>query len=654
MHKKLFLFFLVVPISFFNVFSQDSTEVVLPTTTLLKKSGNSSFSISPDGKYFAQIINDAFNSDIVIVAIDEYKLFKKFSYGRTEVTGLKWLTSERIVYEVKGEIKALDIDGSNPTVIINELANKEYSNWSNYYRNIRYNSVLSLKGTSPDDILVESMNFKGYSDILAVNIYTGQQAVVVDGSRYKVNKWIVDVNGEPQIALRYGKDKISFFEFSRDFENLHPLVLAIGNELVPLEITGSSYLDQKLSIEAFGYEENMIYMTSSVGTDKRKLIKYDIKNRRVVDVLAEDLNCDVMDPHGKGVALIFDHKNKKLAGIQYEGILPQFKWYSQDYKAVQDELNRVYPGYVHEIVDVDSQNNRYVIHQWSDFNAGNIGIYDSKEDSYAVMFHFNPTLNSYKLSRTKSVIIEARDGHKVPSYINVPNDYDGTKEIPLVVIPHGGPWARDYWEFDPFAQFFTSRGYAVLKVNYRGSSGFGRAHIMAGIENMDKVMIDDIADATQFIQQNYSIRPSGTYIYGHSYGGYATYMCLLKYPKLYSAGVAVSAPSDIKKWMKEKRKEGADFTVDFWERALGSKSSSYLKEISPVTYAKEISQPIMIVHGKYDKTISVEHSRTMANILKKSGKRVWLEVLQNEGHSIRDGNALGYLLIKAERFFKKY
>jgi dipeptidyl aminopeptidase/acylaminoacyl peptidase len=270
------------------------------------------------------------------------------------------------------------------------------------------------------------------------------------------------------------------------------------------------------------------------------------------------------------------------------------------------------------------------------------------------MFHFNPTLNSYKLSRTKSVIIEARDGHKVPSYINVPNDYDGTKEIPLVVIPHGGPWARDYWEFDPFAQFFTSRGYAVLKVNYRGSSGFGRAHIMAGIENMDKVMIDDIADATQFIQQNYSIRPSGTYIYGHSYGGYATYMCLLKYPKLYSAGVAVSAPSDIKKWMKEKRKEGADFTVDFWERALGSKSSSYLKEISPVTYAKEISQPIMIVHGKYDKTISVEHSRTMANILKKSGKRVWLEVLQNEGHSIRDGNALGYLLIKAERFFKKY
>ena len=654
MNKKTLFFLLLVSFSIFQAFSQDSTEIALPTTTLLKKNGSSTFSISPDGKYFSQIIDDSFNSDIIIVDIDAYKQHKKFSFGRTTIDDVQWLNSERIVYEVNGEIKALDIDGLNPTVIIDKLANKDYNKWKGFYQNIRYNSVLSIQGPSADEILVSSLNFKGYSDILAVNIYTGQQTKMVDGSKFKISKWIVDANGVAQIGLRYSNDKITFFEFDKDFEELTPLVLAIEGQIVPFEITGSTYLDQKVSIESFDYEENMVYMTSNVASDRRKLLKYDLKNRRVVEVLAEDLNCDIMDPHGKGVDLIFDHKNEKLAGIRYEGMMPQFKWFSQDFKTIQDELNTLAPGYIHEIVDVDAQNNRYVIYQWSDFNLGNIGIYDAAAKSYSVMFHFNQTLNSYALSRTKSVIVEARDGYKVPAYINLPVDYDETKEVPLVVIPHGGPWARDYWEFDPFTQFFATRGYAVLRVNYRGSSGFGRDHIMAGVENMDKVMIDDIADATKFVQQNYSVKPAGTYMYGHSYGGYATYMSLLKYPDLYMAGVAVSAPSDIKKWMKEKRKEGADFTVDFWERALGSKSGSYLKEISPITHAKDISQPIMIVHGKYDRTISVEHARDMAHLLKKSGKRVWLEVLQKEGHSIRDGNALGYLLVKAERFFKEH
>ena len=183
-------------------------------------------------------------------------------------------------------------------------------------------------------------------------------------------------------------------------------------------------------------------------------------------------------------------------------------------------------------------------------------------------------MRDYKLSKTKVIVAKTRDDFKYPCYLNLPNDFKKDNSFPLVVIPHGGPWSRDYYEFDKYSQYFASRGYATLRVNFRGSTGFGKTHVLAGVNNIDGIMINDIADAVQYVSEKYQVDKKKVFIFGHSYGGYATYMSLIKYPNLYASGVALSAPTDIKKWMKVQKKNKDYFTYEFGKKFLEVKNRS--------------------------------------------------------------------------------
>ncbi|GEM_PF-1124509 len=654
MIKKTLLFICLLFV-FPRVVAQDSIPKPVPIEILLKKNNRHTFSISPDGKYFAQIVEDDFTSDLIIVDIDGYKLYKEISMGSKTIDNIVWLTSKRIMYESSGEILAMDIDGNNSIKLVNRLADKLTKDSYKQHKNYRYNTVVSLLPENENEILIETYDYNIHASLKRVNIFTGEKITVIEGKKHKVNKWIVDAYGNPRFALKFEDKQITQFEYNSEQNELFPFVVYIDGTEFSLTIDGESYLDQSVLFEGFGYDSNIVYLTSNHESDKRQLISYNLENKMVEKVLVQDALCDVKDPHGRDIDFIFDYSKGELAGIKYESLTPQYKWFSSLYGKISTKLNTEYIGYINDIIDADANNKRFLIHQWSDNNAGNIGVYDTSDNSYAVMFHFNDELNKYKLSKTKSIVINARDDKKIACYLNLPlQDPSHQKPIPLVVIPHGGPWSRDYWEFDDFSQYFASRGYATLRVNFRGSTGFGKSHLLAGVSSIDKIMINDIADATKEVIEKYSIDQKNVFIFGHSYGGYATYMSLLKYPNLFAAGVAVSAPTDIKDWMKFQKKEKNYFSYEFWNKALGSNKGKYLEEISPINFAKDLQKPILIFHGKKDKIIPIEQAREMARLLEENKKDVKLEVLQYEGHTIFDTNGLGYILNTSNNFFEKH
>lgn len=654
MIKNILLFtcFLCV---FSTTIAQDSIPEPVPIEILLKKNNRHTFSISPDGKYFAQVVEDGFTSDLIIVDIDGYKLYKEISMGSKSVDNIVWLTSKRIMYESLGEILAIDIDGNNSIKLVNRLADKLTRDSYKQHKNFRYNTVVSLLPELENEILIETYDYNVHASLKKVNIFTGEKITVIEGKKHKANKWIVDAYGNPRFALKFEDKEITQFEYNSEQNELSPFLVYIDGTEFSLTIDGESYLDQSVLFEGFSHDPNIVYLTSNHGSDKRQLISYNLENKKVEEVLVEDALCDVKDPHGRDLDFIFDYSEGELAGIKYESLTPQYKWFSSLYGGINAKLNSKYIGYINDIIDADANNKRFLIHQWSDNNAGNIGIYDTTDDSYAVMFHFNDELNKYKLSKTKSVVINARDDKKIACYLNLPlQDASDKKPIPLVVIPHGGPWSRDYWEFDDFSQYFASRGYATLRVNFRGSTGFGKSHLLAGVSSIDKIMINDIADATKEVIEKYAIDKESVFLFGHSYGGYATYMSLLKYPDLFAAGVAVSAPTNIKDWMKFQKKEKNYFSYEFWDKALGYNKGKYLEEISPINYTKDFEKPILIFHGKYDKIIPIAQAREMAKLLKENKKNVKLEVMQFEGHTIYDSNGLGYILNTSDKFFGKH
>jgi pimeloyl-ACP methyl ester carboxylesterase len=650
MKKLAFLFLLICS---FSTFCQQETDSLVPAQVLFKKDLYHTFSISPNGKLFACVWKNNRENNLLIIDIDEYVVKHTLPLRGSIVNSIYWLSDERLLYESLGNINAINIDGTNASTIISRMNDNFRFSYRGFRDGLRINSVIDFLPKNKNEILIESFDMKGYSSLNRVNIFTGNKIEVISGKYHKINKWFVDSNSKAKIGVRHEDDGFNYLIYNEENDKWEQLYLNINGTKVPLLVKANSYLDQNLSFEGFGYDENKFFLSSNIESDKRKLLEYDLKSQRVTNTLLENKNCDLSDPHGLGSFLIFDGSQRKLAGVRYEGLLPTYHWFSEKFKNIHDSINAKYPHFINDIIDYDAKKNRFVIYQWSDTNKGNVGVFDIKKQQYDVMFHFNEELNKYKLSKTRSFIAKSRDNYSIPCYLNLPKGHKKDAKTPLIVFPHGGPWARDYWEFNQEVQYFTSRGFAVLRVNFRGSTGFGREHVLAGVDNLDKVMINDIADAANYTLKKFALDKNQTTIYGHSYGGYATYLSLAKYPELYKSGVAIAAPSDIKAIMKLLKKDKNYFSYEFWIKALGSKKKKYLASISPINFANEISNPILIFHGKKDEIIPVNQSESMAEALKKTNQNVTYEMLNREGHGIEDSNTLTYVLEKVVNFFKE-
>lgn len=649
MIQKILLLLLLFIVSA-EVHGQDAIDVI-PNEVLFKSSNQHNFSISPNGQYFAQAKDNRFSSEIVIVDIDKYRRFNSvYVLGRAE--NFYWLSNSRLVIESRGGIYAINIDGSDRKKIVGSVV-IEKINWLISDRHFRYNSIINLLPAKENHILIETHNESFIAAIKQVNLITGNLTRVIDGTEHKINRFITDIDGMPRLGMRYLDDGIEVISYNQFTDSWQPFFIKINGKNYPLSTKGASYLSQSVTLESFSVDKDIIYISSNVDSDKRQLLSYDIAKREVVEILVSDTNCDVVDPMEERLRFIFDYSRGKMAGVRYESLTPQFKWLEPSFAEMHGALNKQYPGFVHDVLDSDIAGNRFIINQWSDQNAGNIGVFDRTDNSYAVMFHFNNELNDYTLTSSKSTVFRARDNHPLPGYVNLPISYNKETLYPAVIIPHGGPWARDYWSMESFSQYFSSRGYITLRVNFRGSTGFGQKHLTAGISGMNTIMIDDIADATKQLLTLYNIDPNRVFLYGHSYGGYATYMGLVRYPDLYSAGVAVSAPTDMKLFMKTLKRKKNDFAYDFWEVALGSKDAEYLENISPIEYVENITKPLLILHGEKDEIIDVKHAEIMNKALSRKNKDVNLEIFPYDGHNFENENSLGDLLDFAELFFKK-
>lgn len=632
---------------------QDSLVTEVPADLLFKKSFQSEFSISPNGKYFAEVIRIRDKRDIAIVDIEGYKLLHRIPMEERLVSNLVWLSDRRLMFQSLGSIFAIDIDGGNEFRLAGMIKDNAKYNYYTFRKNLVYNNILAVLPEVDDEILVETFDHNGFASIKRVNVFTGEKIEVLNGSYHEVNGWYVNREGDPVLGIRTDDTSWQFCALNPQTNTWDPLWLNLDGQRVLFKTAPESFLERNIHLEGVGYGQ-VIYLSTNMYSDKRVLLEYDLAQGEVVQELVNDVNVDVSDTEGEDLNILFDRKNKKLAGVRYEGITPQHRWYSEDYKNAHGVLQGKYASLVNDIFHADRANQRFLVHQWSDVYAGNIGVLDMKDSSYAVMIQYNEDLNAYKLNRTRNVTFRNREGTPLPSYLQFPADYAPEGQYPLVVIPHGGPWARDYWDLDGFSQFFSTRGYIVLRVNYRGSFGFGREYAQAGYNGISTVMIDDIADATRAVMADYPIDPARVHMFGHSYGGYAAYVSLARYKDLYASAVAVSAPTDLADWLKYQKKNDLDFSYAFWKEALGSRSKKDLDALSPLYMVSDMAKPVLVFHGEYDRIIPVSQAEAIEKVFAKQKKNAKVRILQQQGHSIRDGNSIGYVLDEALEFFQQH
>jgi dipeptidyl aminopeptidase/acylaminoacyl peptidase len=247
-----------------------------------------------------------------------------------------------------------------------------------------------------------------------------------------------------------------------------------------------------------------------------------------------------------------------------------------------------------------------------------------------------PWLSENEMAVMKPIAYTSRDGLTIHGYLTLPKGIE-PKNLPVVVNPHGGPWARDGWGFNPEVQFLANRGYAVLQMNFRGSTGYGRKFWEASFKQWGKTMQDDISDGVKWLINEGIADSTRIAIYGGSYGGYATLAGMTFTPELYACGVDYVGVSNMFTFLKTVPPYWKPY-LEMFHEMVGDpqKDSALLASASPVFYADKIVAPLLIAQGANDPRVNKDESDQMVEALKKRGINVEYIVKDNEGHGFRN------------------
>jgi dipeptidyl aminopeptidase/acylaminoacyl peptidase len=400
------------------------------------------------------------------------------------------------------------------------------------------------------------------------------------------------------------------------------------------------------SFVGFSPDGQGCYVTSSLGSDVTRLVKLDLASGREMEVVASDPRCDV--------GTVLKHPvTGALQAVSFNYL--RTAWTVLDPSVAPDfaALAAVRDGDF-EIVSRDRTDATWVVAYTVDDGPLTWYLYDRRTRQASKLFASQPALEATPLAKMQPVTITARDGRAMPSYLTLPVGVPG-RRLPMVLDVHGGPWSRDTWGYSGTVQWLANRGYAVLQVNFRASSGFGKAHLNAGNAQWGQTMQDDLTDAVRWAIAKGYADPRRVAIMGGSYGGYATLAGLAFTPELYACGVDIVGPSNLRTLLST--------IPPYW--AVGRREmvmrmgeveadSLFNHRISPLFHAERIRAPLLIGQGQNDPRVNVRESDQIVAAMRAHGLPVEYLLYKDEGHGFaRPQNRLDFYG-RAEQFLARH
>ncbi|MEP9357571.1 alpha/beta fold hydrolase [Sphingomonas sp. KR3-1] len=335
-------------------------------------------------------------------------------------------------------------------------------------------------------------------------------------------------------------------------------------------------------------------------------------------------------------------------GIEVNRDKPGTAWTDPAMTALQAKLDGMIKGGQPEIVSMNDDHSAVIVHVGAASAPGAYFLYRAADESMTAIGNINATIGLKLLHRVKTIRYKARDGLEIAAVMTLPSGE--ARNAPLIVMPHGGPYARDTEEWDWWAQFLADRGYVVIQPNYRGSSGYGTKFTRKGQGQWGLAMQDDLDDAVTELAKQGIADPKRVCMVGASYGGYAAMRAAQRDGSKYRCAVAYAGVSDLNRMLRfNSNFLGSGARQDWLRRQVGD-----LKGVSPLNFPEQFSTPILIVHGKKDRTVPVSQSRLLAKRLKDAGKNAtYIEQPEGDHHFSREADRLEFL--KAlEAFLAKY
>ncbi len=455
----------------------------------------------------------------------------------------------------------------------------------------------------------------------------------VEAPRGSAIGFISDGNGTVRIMASQTRDNASGYDSGRFFYVYRKVG---GREWLPLAIANT---DDDLGFTPVAIEAKTNTAYGFMKKDGRKaLYKAILGDKPVTElVLARpDVDIDTLVQIGR---------RDRVVGASYATDIRHIVYFDPDIAALARRLGKALPkAPIIDFVDSSLDEQKLLIRAGSDNDPGTYYRYDKATHELALLFEARPALVGQTLATVKPIQYPAADGTMIPGYLTLPPGSEG-KRLPAIVLPHGGPAARDEWGFDWLSQFFAARGYAVLQPNFRGSTGYGDAWFAENGFKSWKTAVGDVLDGGRWLAREGIADPAKLSIVGWSYGGYAALQAAIIDPALFKAVVAIAPVTDLDLLRKEHR-DWSDF--DLVDAEIGSASQD--RAASPARNATGFKAPVMLVHGTFDTNVGYGESKLMADRLTEAGMRHELVTFNKLDHNLVDSGARTEMLRKIDAF----
>jgi len=579
----------------------------IPLEDFFKNPDKTGYQISPGGTYYSYKAPYQDRMNIFVQKIGADSAMRLTSETDRDIMGYFWPNDYQILYlkdqggDENFRLYGVNVDGTNPiaytdfegvrTEIIDDLP--EYPEYV----------IIGLNKRNPQVF-----------DPYRLNLKTGDMEMLAENPG-NIQGWIFDHEGKLRAATAI-VDGINTQLLYRETEK---------DEFVPVLTTS---FKETVAPMFFTFDNKNVYAISNLGRDKTAAVVFDIKNGKELEVLYENQEYDVEN-------IAYSRKRKVITAANYFSDKRNRHFFDEETRQVVERLQKELGNYEIGISAITDEEDRMIVRTYSDKSLGAYYLYDRSNDKLSRITEVSPWLDEKEMADMLPISYQSRDGLTIHGYLTLPKGYsmETAKNLPVIVNPHGGPWARDYWGFNPEIQFLANRGYAVFQMNFRGSTGYGRKHWEASFKKWGLEMQDDITDGTKWLIEKGIADPERLVIYGASYGGYATLQGIVKEPDLYTAAVDYVGVSNLFTFMQT--------IPPYWEPYLqmmyemvGNPATDSLQmaATSPALNADKITTPLFIAQGANDPRVNKAESDQMVEALKARNVVVEYMVKDNEGH----------------------
>jgi len=342
-------------------------------------------------------------------------------------------------------------------------------------------------------------------------------------------------------------------------------------------------------------------------------------------------------------------RRHRVVGVSYSDDFSHYHFLDPDFERLLASLAKALPGQpALRIVDSSMDESKLLIRAGSDHDPGVYYLFDKKLRQLETFLVVRGDLEGVQLASVKPIHYQAADGTMIPGYLTLPPGVDAPKNLPAIVMPHGGPNARDYWGFAWLTQFYASRGYVVLQPNFRGSTGYGDEFFKQNGFRSWPTAIGDVLDAGKWLVAQGIANPDKLAVVGWSYGGYAALQSAVVDPSVFKAVIAIAPVTDLPR-LAEDHRQWSDFLVV--SREIGE--GPHVREGSPALNAAKIKVPVLLFHGEMDRNVLIRQSKEMADRLAAAGVPHELVTWPDLDHQLDDSNARAEMLRKSDAFLRR-